>query len=62
MHALAECDCYFKPRDFVALVEKERGWFELLQRLSRRRDSYPRGIEAETLTLMLRDRARQLRN
>jgi hypothetical protein len=30
MHALGECDCYFKPRDFVDLLERERRWFELL--------------------------------
>jgi len=30
MHALGECDCYFKPRDFLELPENERQWFEIL--------------------------------
>jgi hypothetical protein len=37
MHALGECDCYFKPADFVDLLEREREWFELLMDLSRQR-------------------------
>jgi hypothetical protein len=30
MHALGERDCYFKPADFLDLVELTREWFQLL--------------------------------
>jgi hypothetical protein len=52
MHALGECDCYFKPRDFLEFLEKERQWFELLVRV---RDPRVRHV-------VIRVRARWLRN
>jgi hypothetical protein len=30
MHALGECECYFKPADFLHLLELNREWFRLL--------------------------------
>jgi hypothetical protein len=42
MHALGECDCYLKPRDFLTLPESERRWFEILMRLTRRHADTPR--------------------
>ena len=29
MHALGECECYFKPADFLLLLELNREWFRL---------------------------------
>ena len=58
MHALGECDYYFKPRDFVELVENER------QCLAAKPGSgtSPRTVpEGEAVAVMLRDRARWLR-
>lgn len=52
----------FTPDSFAMLLEGQQRWFEMLQRLSQRRNSYPRGVEAEAVSLMLEDRARQLRN
>jgi hypothetical protein len=62
MHALGECDCYFKPLDFLVLLDKEHDWLELLLRLTHRRAIYSEGIENEAISLMLRHRARWLRN
>jgi hypothetical protein len=33
IHALGECNCFFKPRYFRELLENERRWFELLDAL-----------------------------
>jgi hypothetical protein len=30
MHALGECDCYFKPANFLDLLQLNREWFQLL--------------------------------
>ncbi len=30
MHAPGECDCYFKPADFLDLLELNREWYQLL--------------------------------
>ncbi len=35
MHALGDCDCYFKPADFLDLVELNRAWFQLLIEVGR---------------------------
>ena len=29
-HALGDCDCYFKPADFLDLLDLSREWFRLL--------------------------------
>jgi hypothetical protein len=65
MHALGECDCDFKPRDFLELLAKERQWFDLLDALRELR--WQRTVPEESpeslaVTLMLRHRARWLRN
>jgi hypothetical protein len=52
----------FTPETFSMLLESHRAWFALFHRLSQRRNVYPRGIEAEAVSLMLKDRNRQLRN
>jgi len=44
------------------LLNASLKWFEILNRLSKRREVYPQGVEAKAITVMLRDRARQLRN
>jgi hypothetical protein len=62
MHALGECDCYFKPRDFVDLLEREYIWFELLMRLVRHRVNYPESFEAQIISGMIQDRTDRLRN
>jgi hypothetical protein len=65
MHALGECDCYFKPRDFLELLNHEQKWFELLNALRRQRwqRAWPEeSPEGQAVILMLRDRARWLRN
>jgi hypothetical protein len=61
IHALGECD--FKPRDFAQLVDQERVWVEFLIRLTRQRPSdFRTSAEDDIATVMLRDRARWLRN
>ncbi len=63
IHALGECECYFKPRDFAQLVDKERVWVEFLIRLTRQRPAdFRTSAEDDIATVMLRDRARWLRN
>ena len=62
MHALGECDCYFKPRNFVDLLERECLWFELLMRVARHRVNHPESFEAQVISRILHDRARWLRN
>jgi hypothetical protein len=52
----------FTPDTFSMLLNNSRKWFEMLSRLSKRREVYPQGIEAEAITIMLCNRARQLRN
>jgi hypothetical protein len=53
----------FEPEDFLALLERERRWFELLMLIGQRRgELYPHRMEDEVITLMLQDRARHLRN
>jgi hypothetical protein len=56
MHGLGECDCYFKPKDFLELLEKERKWFELFLRVK------PVGEGARARRVALTERARWLRN
>jgi hypothetical protein len=53
---------FFTPISFSVLLDRERNWFKLLHALSERREVYPQGVEAEAIAIMLRDRARQLRN
>jgi hypothetical protein len=62
MHALGEYACYFKPRDFVDLLERECIWFELLIRLVRHRVNYPESFEAHIISRMIQDRTDWLRN
>ena len=59
-YALDQCDC-FKPRDYAALVETERLWFELLIRLARHEANHPSG-EGRMSALILHERTRWLRN
>ncbi len=35
MHALGDCDFYFKPADFFDLLELNRAWFQLLIEVGR---------------------------
>ena len=65
MHSLGECDCYFKPRDFLELLAKERQWFDLLDTLRHLR--WQRTVpedspEGQAVIIMLRNRAHWLRN
>jgi hypothetical protein len=62
IHLLGECDCYFKPRDYLKLVKCEQAWLELLLRLIHHRAYYPDAGENEIIGVMLRDRAHRLRN
>jgi hypothetical protein len=52
----------FTPESFSMLLEGTQLWFEFLMRLNRRRMNDPEDIGSEVIPLMLRDRARQLRN
>lgn len=52
----------FTPETFSMLLNDSQKWFEMLSRLSKRREVYPQGVEADAITIMLHDRARQLRN
>jgi hypothetical protein len=57
--------CYFKPADFLELLEKERQWFDLLDALREVRWQRPvpeESPEGLVVTMMLRHRARWLRN
>jgi len=65
IHALGECDCYFKPSDFLELLDNERQWFELLNALRRQRwqRAWPEeSPEGQAVILMLRDRPGWLKN
>jgi hypothetical protein len=52
----------FSPDDYLMLVQREAKWFELLTRLSRRRDNYPQGPETDAIPVMVHGRNRHLRN
>jgi hypothetical protein len=61
MHALGECDCYFKPHDSLTLLEKEREWFAVLNTYchDRWQRSWPQeSLEGQAVVVMLGDRAR----
>lgn len=65
MHALGECDCFFKLRDFLELLERERQWFEMLDALRHlcwQRTSPEESPEGQAVIVMLRDRSRWVRN
>jgi len=54
-----------RTRDFLELLDNERKWFELLNALRRQRcqRAWPEeSLEGQAVILMLRDRARWLRN
>jgi hypothetical protein len=53
---------YFSPRDFLMLLDAEQRWLELLFRMFRGRQSEPDKHFDDAIILLLRDRARQLRN
>jgi hypothetical protein len=56
---------YFTPARFLELLERERQWFDLLDALRRQRwqRAWPEeSLEGQAVILMLRDRARWLRN
>jgi hypothetical protein len=66
MHAPDECDCYFKPRDFLDLLARERRWCELLLTAISIRAEL-RAVDAKSLaddivSLSLKRRAQALRN
>ena len=58
MHALGECDCYFKPADFLDLLELNREWFQLLIEVG------CGGVDVarHQVHVMLVERSRSLRN
>jgi len=63
-HAASYCG-FFKPRDFAELLEKERKWFDLLDTLRHlrwQRTSPEDSPEGQAVVMMLRERARWLRN
>ncbi len=65
MHALGECDCFFKPCDFRELLKNERRWFKMLDALRHirwRRTSPEESPERQAVIVMLRDCSRWLRN
>lgn len=65
MHALGECDFFFKLRDFRELSENERQWFEMLDALRHirwERTSPEESPERQAVIMMLRDCSRCLRN
>jgi hypothetical protein len=52
----------FTPETFSMLVDGSQLWFEFLMRMTRQRTSDPEGIESQLIPLIIRDRARRLRN
>jgi hypothetical protein len=56
MHALGECECYFKPGDFLDLLELHREWFRLLIELG------CAGGNMHRVQVMLIERSTWLRN
>jgi hypothetical protein len=59
LHDLGECDCYFKPRDFLELLERERRLLgHVLLLMQRRADPETR----QAIVLHLTVRADRLRN
>jgi hypothetical protein len=65
MHALGECNCFFKPCDFRELPENECQWFEMLDALRHirwRRISPEESPERQAVIVMLRNCSRWLRN
>ena len=63
-HGQGYRDC-FKPRDFDELLEKEQQWFMLLDTLRHlrwQRISPDDSPEGQAVIVMVRDRARWLRN
>jgi hypothetical protein len=52
----------FSPAHFIALIERECIWFELLMRLVRHRVNYPESFEAQIISGMIQDRTDWLRN
>jgi len=62
-HKCSDPPCMaFTPETFSILLNASLKWFEMLNRLSKRREVSPQGVEVEAITIMLRDRTRQLRN
>ena len=58
MHALGDCDCYFKPAEFLDLLELNPAWFQLLIEVGRAGGD----IARHRVHLMLVERSRWLRN
>jgi hypothetical protein len=64
-NAQGEGELFFEPSDFLALLEKERKWFDLLDTLRhvRWQRNWPEeGPEGQAVIPMLQDRARCMRN
>lgn len=57
LHALGQCDCYFKPADFLDLLELNREWIQLLIEVG-----CAGGGARHQAHVMLVERARWLRN
>jgi hypothetical protein len=66
MHALGECDCYFTPTQFLELLELQRRFVQWLitarQTRAELRTINAQTLADDTIVLMLKLRARQLRN
>ena len=58
MHALGDCDCYFKPADFFDLFGAKRKWFQLLIEVG----CAGGDIARHQVHVMLVERSRWLRN
>ncbi len=61
IHAEGEC-CSFQPRHFVALLEQQQIWLQLLICMTLERWQRPEGAPNAIIRVMLGDRARWLRN
>jgi hypothetical protein len=65
MHALGECNCFLKSREFLELLENECQCFDMLDALRhirRQRSSPGESPEGQAVAPMLRDLSKWLRN
>jgi hypothetical protein len=52
----------YRSEDYQETCRREREWLALLLHLQQRRRTYPNGIEAQVVVVMIPDRTRHLRN